>query len=234
MTIYVNSQQLVRNVKRDIYEGCRLFLDHHDHRPGTKWSQQIMTLEAWTWLNPSTTPPPKQVDASILHTFFQISRQVSEVHHIREGCTGQSQHLREKMCVQLSFRMKLPRLGFLDKCRNAFASRFPMSWLTIRGKPEPGNNEDLLHLWMTVVKDIALMMDKVAWMQTGWKAPHNSSLDVSWRWQRWLVYTDADDFLFLLCWHVLQLRRTSCFSLTQRPSDLFLSLHRVHSSTTIL
>lgn len=28
-----------------------------------------------------------------------------------------------------------------------------------------GSNEDLLHLWMTVVKDIALMMDKAAQQQ---------------------------------------------------------------------
>ena len=55
----------------------------------------------------------------------------------------------------------------------------------------------------------------------GVKAPQKSSLDVSWRWQIWLVCTSNSG-------------ETSCSSLTQRPSDLFLSLLRVHNSTTIL
>lgn len=43
-------------------------------------------------------------------------------------------------------------------------ARFLKHW-DIHATKNQGSNEDLLHLWMTVVKDIALMMDKATQQQ---------------------------------------------------------------------
>ncbi len=178
-----------------------------------------MTFETWrnvrgtwlaefhTWLKPSTNPPNKWMVVFFLHTFFfEIFSAVKSPNSTTFcGCTGQSQHLsarRETVCaVVLYNETPSTRLPWLLKCgTSAEIPLLPMCWLTIRGKPDLGNNEDLLHLWMTVVKDIALMMDKVAWMWMGWKAPQKSSLDVSWRWQIWLVCTSNSGEPHALLW----------------------------------